>query len=83
MTDTTQKNFTPEFQAEKQKQLDAMVKHYEKEVESLEKVLVAFALEYELYLSLGDYGTGRTLLLDDNNWSDKKRGEWFYSSESC
>lgn len=79
----TIKETNPDFHKEKQQQLNAMVAHYEKEVQSLEKVLVAFALEYELYLNLGDYGSGRTLVLERNNRRDKGRGEWLYSSESC
>lgn len=79
----TIKETNPEFHEEKQQQLNAMVAHYKKEVQSLEKVLVAFALEYELELTLGEYGSGRTLVLERNDWYDKYRGEWLYSSEAC
>jgi hypothetical protein len=33
-----------------------------KKVEELEQELVDYAMEHDLYLSLGDYGSGRTLL---------------------
>lgn len=71
---------------EAQNKLNEMVREHEALVGSSEKRLVEFALEYNLYLSLGDYGQGRTLLLhdDDSHWgSGKKRGEWLYSSETC
>lgn len=70
----------------KQEQLNLMVRDYEVKVAELEQVLVDFALEHELHLSLGDYGSGRDLLLKDDNGrfgSGKKRGEWLYSSETC
>lgn len=71
---------------EAQKKLYEMVREHEALVEASEKRLVEFALEHNLYLSLGDYGQGRTLLLSDDSddWgSGKKRGEWLYSSETC
>lgn len=63
--------------------LDKMVEEYERRVTELENNLVAYALEHNLRLSLGDYGTGRTLILKKGHWSGKDRGEWLYSSESC
>ena len=78
----------------KQKILDQMVRAYEGKVAELEKELADFALEYDLDLSLGDYGTGRTLLTakdfevssedsEPRHWSGKGIGEWLYSSETC
>lgn len=78
----------------KQKILDEMVRAYEAQVESLEQKLVDYALEHDLYLSLGDYGAGRSLLtrkdFEDSqengelsHWSGKELGEWLYSSETC
>ena len=60
-----------------------MVAEYEKTISEVEGKLVAFALEHNLRLSLGDYGNGRTLLLEDSDWHGKERGEWLYSSETC
>lgn len=71
---------------EKQLELNKMVNKFEQQVFELEQELVDFALEHELHLSLGDYGSGRELLLkddDDRYGSGKKRGEWLYSSETC
>ena len=43
-----------------QKQLNQMVKEWE----AGEQKLVDFAVEHGLYLSLGEYGSGKRLLLD-------------------
>lgn len=77
-----------------QKILNDKVRIYEAQVSALEQELVDYALEYDLYLSLGDYGTGRSLLtrkdFEDSqengelsHWSGKELGEWLYSSETC
>lgn len=71
------------MKSKEQQILNKMIQDYEKEVANLEDKLVEYALEHNLYLSLGDYGNGRTLLLEDNTWSGKERGEWLYSSENC
>lgn len=68
---------------EHQKILNEMVTSYEKLVEQEEQILVQYALEHDLNLSLGDYGVGRTLVLEKNHWSGHRRGEWLYSSENC
>ena len=67
-----------------------MKKDHQTAIKDSEKILVKFALENDLYLSLGDYGSGRTLVLKDDpkNFDDlyrkpKKRGDWLYSSEGC
>ena len=71
-----------------QKQLNQMVKEWE----AGEQKLVDFAVEHGLYLSLGEYGSGKRLLtrqeeVDDWNeygWREKKYlGDWVYSSETC
>ncbi len=71
------------MKSKEQQILDKMVLDYEKKVSKLEDELAAYALEHNLRLSLGDYGNGRTLLLEEHEWSGKDRGEWLYSSESC
>lgn len=71
-----------------QKQLNQMVKEWE----AGEQKLVDFAVEHGLYLSLGEYGSGKRLLatqedVDDWNgcgWHEEKYlGDWVYSSETC
>lgn len=77
-----------------QKILNEMVSEYEAQVSVLEQKLVDYALEHDLYLSLGDYGSGRSLLtrkdFEDSqengelsHWSGKELGDWLYSSETC
>ena len=56
---------------------------YEAQCEVIENALVEYALEHNLHLNLEDYGSGRTLLLEDNKWVGKQRGEWLYSSDNC
>lgn len=63
--------------------LDEMVREYEAKVSNLEHAMVQYALKHDLRLNLGDYGTGRTLIVSENHWSGKERGEWVYSSENC
>jgi len=68
--------------------LNTMVKAHNAMIKKSEKALVAYALEHELNLYLGDYGNGgKTLVLKDGDpsvdYHDKQRGEWLYSSETC
>ena len=72
-----QENKTPK------QNLAEMLKKHEELVQKGEQVLVDYALEHNLYLSLGEYGSGRDLILKDGHWSGKARGEWIYSSETC
>lgn len=74
---------TKKTEIDHQKILNDKVREYEAQVEALEQELVDYALEHNLYLSLGDYGSSRTLLLEDHKWAGKERGEWLHSSESC
>lgn len=67
----------------KQEILNDMVAEYESVISGVEAKLTAYALEHNLELSLGDYGSGRWLILEDDHWSGKERGEWLYSSETC
>lgn len=78
MTETTKKT-----RRTKEQILGDMVAKHEAFVNKSEQKLVDYALKHNLYLSLGDYGSGRTLLLQNNHWSGKDRGEWLYSSETC
>jgi len=74
---------------DKQKELDAMVAKYEKQVQKLQAVLVQFALKHDLRLTLSDYGEERTLLTkkdmdkDGGHWSGYGVGEWLSSSDGC
>ena len=85
---------TKKTEIDYQKILNEMVNEYESKVEALEQSLVDYALEHDLYLSLGDYGAGRSLLTrkdfkdsqengELSHWSGKELGEWVYSSETC
>lgn len=65
-----------------QELLNEMVAEYEKTISEAEAKLVAFALEHNLELSLGEYGSGRSLLLQADHWSGKERAR-LYSSETC
>lgn len=78
MTETTKKT-----RRTKEQILGDMVKKHEEMTNKSEQKLVEYALKHNLYLSLGEYGGGRTLLLENNHWSGKDRGEWLYSSETC
>lgn len=80
MSKSTQK---PALEVNPKAVLNQMVHDYEQQVNELEEKLVEYALKHDLSLSLGDYGNGRSLILNDNHWSGKERGDWLYSSESC
>ena len=67
----------------KQKELNEKVAAYEAQCTIVEDALVEYALEHNLHLNLGDYGSGRTLLLEDDKWAGKSRGDWLYSSDNC
>jgi hypothetical protein len=71
------------MKSKEQQILDKMILDYEKKVSKLEDELAEYALEHNLQLSLGDYGNGRSLILTEDHWSGKDRGDWLYSSESC
>ena len=71
-----------------QKQLNQMIRDWE----AGEQKLVDFAIEHGLYLSLGEYGSGKRLLTtqeDVDDWNKhgwhvyKELGDWIYSSETC
>lgn len=67
-----------------QQTLDQMKRKLEGTIQKLEAEIAAFALEHDLPVRLGEYGVdGRELLLWDDSYSGKKRGEWLYSSETC
>lgn len=67
--------------------LEKMKNNYEKIVADLEREMIDYALENKLYLMLGDYGNGRSLIIDKDNYyvkhGDKQVGDWLYSSETC
>lgn len=45
--------------------------------------LAALGLKHNFYIYIGEYGYGENLLLEDDEWSGYKRGDWLPSSESC
>lgn len=64
---------------EAQEKINSLVR----EMEKIEAQIVDIALEHEISVYLGDYGTGRYLLLSDDSYNDMKRGEWLPSSMTC
>lgn len=60
----------------KQDQLDEMVQ----KLEALQNEAVSFALENDLDLSLDGLGD---LILEEDHWSGKERGEWWTSTDAC
>lgn len=66
-----------------QERLSALLAALNTATSELESAIVDVALEHQLDVSLGDYGSGRSLILEDDHWSGKDRGEWVYSSETC
>lgn len=73
-----------EVKMDKSAVLSRMIKKHRELVEESEQKLIDFALEHDLDLYLGEYGTdGRTLVLTDDSYYGKKRGDWIYSSEEC
>lgn len=52
----------------------------------VEDTLAAIGVEHQLYISLGDYGSGRHLCLKDVDygWGESfSAGEWIPSSATC
>jgi len=45
--------------------------------------IVDLALEFNLSVSLGDYGYRRSLVLDDEDYNGYTRGAWVSSSADC
>ena len=60
----------------KQDQLDEMVQ----KLEALQEEAVSFALENDLDLNLDGLGD---LILEEDHWSGKERGEWWSSTDAC
>ena len=68
---------------EAKKKLNALVKELEEFTAAKEANIIDLALEFKLYVSLGDYGSGRHLCLDDGDWNGNSRGDWVSSSSTC
>ena len=66
-----------------QKEFNRRISIYENAISNLEQELVDFALEWNFDLTLGEYGSGRTLLLEDNSYYCLERGDWLYSNQTC
>lgn len=81
--ENTQKKFEfPDLETA-QKEFNRKIRDYENKVDELEQELVEFALEWDFYLHLGDYGCGRTLQLEDDSYYEVERGGWLYSRQTC
>lgn len=78
---------------ELKEKLNAMLEEHNRMVEESEAKLIAFALQHNLELYMGEYGRdGRTLVHtdrcdredeEDYETGGRDRGEWVYSSETC
>jgi hypothetical protein len=58
---------------------------YNTEVKRLEAELVEFGLRYQYSFFIGSYGSGRHLIVDDEDaeYYEMQRGEWVSSSQTC
>jgi hypothetical protein len=81
MSNVTQQ--TSGLKPENKQQAEELIQKMKEMQQKLEDAMVEIALEWDISLSLGEYGSGRTLLLQDDHWSGKERGEWLHSSETC
>ncbi len=79
MQNTNEINNNPKTKEEAQRLLNQLMQTYDQ----IENAMTDLALEFELHLSLGDYGYGRYLIHEDDHWSGKDRGTWITSSEGC
>lgn len=50
------------------------------QLEAIEDEMVQLALEFNIELYIDGKGW---LLLEDNDWSGKYRGDWYTSTDSC
>lgn len=79
------KSLTFETQKEAQAEAHRLIREYESLVSELETRLADFGLNVnqKVNISIGDYGSGRTLITEDGHWSERVRGDWLPSSEIC
>lgn len=50
-----------------------------KEFDKIWNEMTELGLEHEIHI----YHEGYSLLLEDDGWSGRERGEWIHSSETC
>jgi hypothetical protein len=50
---------------------------------SIKDIVVDLALKHKIHVSLGDYGNGESLQLEDSSWYGTSAGDWLSSSEGC
>ena len=50
---------------------------------SIEDDLAALAVKFKIDVYLGDYGNGRHVCLEPDEWHDYAVGEWVPSSATC
>lgn len=70
-------------EAEAQSWMDRLQAAHTKVAGALENQMSDLGLKFEISVYLGDYGSGRSLLLQDDEWGDGKRGDWISSSSQC
>lgn len=46
-------------------------------------LITEVALTHKLHVSVGSYGNGESLQLEDYRWSGRSAGDWVSSSENC
>lgn len=51
--------------------------------DEVKDIITPVALKHQIYVGIGDYGNGESLLLEDQDWYDGKAGDWVSSSENC
>ena len=73
------KSFDPQTKEEAQ----SLVNPLTELSDIIEDTLSDIGVEHNLYIDLGDYGTGRTLITKEGHWSGYEVGQWLPSSETC
>lgn len=48
-----------------------------------ENKLAELGVKHKLYIDIGEYGSGRMLIVEENHWSGQEVGSWLPSSETC
>lgn len=72
-----------EYQDEAGKAIDALTKLHERIAGAIEDELADLAVKFKIDVYLGDYGTGRSVQIEEDEWSDYAVGEWVPSSARC
>lgn len=49
----------------------------------IENKLSKLGVQHKLDIDIGEYGSGRMLIVEENHWSGYDVGAWLPSSETC